>query len=108
MAYTQAHLDTVTAPGVSRAVGVSERTLRRRFAAVTGRSWRTYLLESRLLRGMARLAEPGPTVLDVATGVGFDSVSAFARAFRRATGETPRDYRRRVVAPPDDVLAASR
>jgi AraC-like DNA-binding protein len=59
--------------------------------------WRRYLLHSRLLRAMALLSEPGPTVLDVATEVGFDSVSAFTRAFRAYTGETPTGYRRRVM-----------
>jgi AraC-like DNA-binding protein len=98
MAHTNAHLDEVTARHVSRAVGMSERTLRRAFSATTGMTWRQYLLESRLLRAMALLAEPGPTVLDVATSVGFDSVSAFTRAFGRYTGETPTAYRRRVTA----------
>jgi len=98
MAYTNEHLADVTAAAVCHAVGMSERTLRRRFPAETGMTWRQYLLESRLLRGMARLAEPGPTVLDVATGVGFDSVSAFTRAFRRYCGETPSAYRRRATA----------
>jgi AraC-like DNA-binding protein len=46
---------------------------------------------------MARLAEPGPTVLDVAVAVGFDSPSAFTRAFRRYTGEAPSAYRHRVT-----------
>lgn len=98
MVYTNAHLDDVTARDVCRAVGLSERTLRRQFSAATGMTWRQYLLESRLLRSMALLAGPGPTVLDVATSVGFDSVSAFTRAFGRYTGETPTAYRRRVTS----------
>jgi len=81
---------------VCRAIGVSERTLRRRFPAATGMTWSRYAVQSRLLRAMTMLAEPGPTVLDVATAVGFDSVSAFTRAFARASGETPSAYRRRV------------
>ena len=97
MAYTNAHLDGVTARDVCRAVGVSERTLRRQFIAATKMTWRQYLLESRLLRSMAVLAEPGPTVLDVATSVGFHSVSAFTRAFMRYAAETPTVYRRRVI-----------
>jgi AraC-like DNA-binding protein len=97
MACTNAHLDEVTARDVCRAVGVSERTLRRQFSAATGMTWRQYLRQSRLLRSMALLAEPGPTVLDVATRVGFDSVSAFTRAFSRYTAETPTAYRRRVT-----------
>ena len=98
MAYTNAHLDDVTPADVCAAVAVSERTLRRHFAATTGMTWRQYLLESRLLRSMACLAESRATVLDVATSVGFESVSAFARAFRRYAGETPTSYRRRVTA----------
>ena len=60
-------------------------------------TWRQYLLQSRLLRAMALLAEPGRTVIDVATEIGFDSVSAFTRAFVRLTSETPTAYRRRAT-----------
>jgi AraC-like DNA-binding protein len=98
MSYTNEHLDTVSARDVCRAVGVSERTLRRQFVAATAMTWREYTLHARLLRAMTLLAEPGPTVLDVATRVGFDSVSAFTRAFSRYSGETPTAYRRRVSA----------
>jgi AraC-like DNA-binding protein len=96
MVYTQEHLGSVTVAEVSRAVGVSERTLRRQFHAEVGMAWRSYLLQARLLRAMAVLAEPGPSVLHVATAVGFDSVSAFTRAFAARCGETPSAYRRRV------------
>ena len=97
MRYTGEHLASVTAAEVGREVGWSERTLRRRFSTATGMTWRRYLLQSRLLRAMALLAEPGPTVLDVATRVGFDSPTAFARSFRSATGQTPSEYRRRTT-----------
>jgi AraC-like DNA-binding protein len=97
--FTNAHLNGVTEADVCASVGWSERTLRRKFSAATGMTWRHYLLQSRLLRGMALLSEPGPTVLEVATAVGFESVSAFSRAFRRLSGETPTAYRRRVTGP---------
>jgi transcriptional regulator GlxA family with amidase domain len=71
--------------------------VRRAFPTATGMTWRQYLFESRLLRAMALLAEPDPSVLDVATAVGFEG-SSFARAFARHTGETPSAYRRRVLA----------
>jgi AraC-like DNA-binding protein len=102
MAHTNEHLDSVTSAEVGRAVGISERTLRRRFPAATGLTWRDYLSQARLLRAMALLSEPGPTVLDVATATGFDSASAFTRAFRSFTGETPTAYRRRTSAGGDD------
>lgn len=98
MAYTREHLGEVKAQEVARAVGWSERTLRRRFAQTTGMSWRSYLWESRILRAMALLAEPGPSVLEVAGTVGFESVSAFTRAFSAYGGETPTAYRKRVTS----------
>jgi AraC-like DNA-binding protein len=52
MAYTDSHLDQVTEAEVCRSVGLSDRTLRRRFAAATGMTWRSYLLQSRFLRAM--------------------------------------------------------
>lgn len=95
MDYTNKHLDTVTAAGVCRAAGLSERTLRRRFPAEAGMTWRAYTRQSRLLRAMALLAEHDRSVIDVATAVGFDSASAFTRAFARQTGESPSAYRKR-------------
>ena len=103
LTYTREHLDTVTAGEVSHAIGVSERTLRRQFATALGMPWRGYLLQARLLRAMALLAEPGPSVLDVSLAVGFENVSAFARAFAQRCGETPSTYRRRVAAAADPL-----
>jgi len=98
MDYTSSHLDRVLVSDVCKEIGVSERSLRRAFTAATGMSWRNYLLSSRIVRAMAILAEPGPNVLETATQVGFGSVSAFNRAFRQCTGETPTSYRNRVLA----------
>jgi AraC-like DNA-binding protein len=94
--YTRAHLDRVTVSDVTRAVGVSERTLRRIFHAHLGMSWRSYLLRARVLRSMAMLVQPDRTVLEVSIAVGFDDAGAFARSFARHCGETPSAYKRRV------------
>jgi AraC-like DNA-binding protein len=97
MAYTKLHLDSVTADDVARAVSVSERTLRRLFAEATGLSWRTYLLHARMLRAMALLADSTRSVQDTSTTIGFESLSAFSRAFSQFCGETPSAYRKRVA-----------
>jgi AraC-like DNA-binding protein len=98
--YTDAHLADVTLPALCSAVGTSERSLRRAFVNATGMTWRQYLQESRLLKSMALLADGDQSTLSIALSVGFDSVSAFTRAFHRFAGETPRTYRRRTRALP--------
>jgi AraC-like DNA-binding protein len=94
MRHTDAHLDAVTLDDVCRAACASERTVRRRFRAATGMTWRQYLLHSRLLRAMTLLLRRDATVLAVATAVGFDSAGAFTRAFAAYTGQTPSAFRR--------------
>ncbi|MFC1437692.1 helix-turn-helix transcriptional regulator [Streptacidiphilus sp. N1-10] len=93
MRYTDTHLADVSIAAVCRAVATSERTLRRRFGAATGMTWRQYLLHSRLLHAMTLLVRQDSTVLAVATAVGFDSASAFSRAFHAYTGQTPTAFR---------------
>jgi AraC-like DNA-binding protein len=96
MAYTKEHLESVTAAEVGRAVAVSERTLRRLFHDTLGMPWRTYLLHARMLRALALLAAAGQSVQETSTAVGFDSLSAFTRAFAQFCGETPSTYRKRI------------
>lgn len=95
LAYTKEHLASVTAEEVSRAVAVSERTLRRLFADTIGISWRTYLLHARMLRAMALLAGPDQSVQATATAVGFENLSSFTRCFTQFCGQTPSAYRNR-------------
>jgi AraC-like DNA-binding protein len=96
LAYTKAHLDSVSVDEVARAVSVSERTLRRLFSDTLGLSWRTYVLHARMLRAMALLAAPGQAVQATSSAVGFESLSSFTRCFTQFCGETPSAYRRRV------------
>ncbi|WP_273734121.1 AraC family transcriptional regulator [Mycolicibacterium septicum] len=95
LAHTKEHLAAVTAEDVSRAVAVSERTLRRLFTETIGISWRTYLLHARMLRAMALLAGPDQSVQATATAVGFENLSSFTRCFSQFCGETPSAYRSR-------------
>lgn len=97
MDYTKEHLQSVTADEVSRAVAVSERTLRRLFRDELGLSWRTYLLNARMLRAMALLASSDQSVQETSTAVGFDSLSSFTRAFSQFSRETPSTFRKRVA-----------
>jgi AraC family transcriptional regulator len=53
-----------------------------------------YHTNRRIERARALLADPKTAVADVAVEVGFSGASAFAATFRRATGQSPTDYRR--------------
>ncbi|MBL7497386.1 helix-turn-helix transcriptional regulator [Frankia sp. CNm7] len=99
IAYTAAHLVDADAASVCRAVGISERALRRRFAAALGQTWRDHLRQARLFRAMAMLSTSTMSVGEIAVEVGFGSGSALARAFRTWTGESPSEYRERWLTP---------
>jgi AraC-like DNA-binding protein len=98
MAYTQENLRSVSIDQVARAIGASPRTIRRRFETHAGLSWRSYLLQARILKALALLAQPEQSILQIALDVGFNSLSAFGRAFATRFGETPSSYRRRVTS----------
>ena len=42
------------------------------------------------------LRDPETSVVSIAAALGYSSQTAFAAAFRKLTGETPTDWRRRV------------
>jgi AraC-like DNA-binding protein len=105
MDYTSRHLAHLTMTDLCRSVGASERTMRRAFLNDTGMSWRQYLQESRLMKAMAFIAESDRSFLEISLAVGFDSASAFTRAFRRYTGESPSEYRRRARMAPVGTAA---
>ncbi len=96
MTFTDTHLADVCERAVCESVGVSARTLRRKFSDGTGLTWERYLTSARILRSMARLAESSDSVTRISMAVGFESVSSFTRAFRSYAGETPSAYRARV------------
>ncbi len=77
---------------VTRALGISGRTLRRRLQE---RGTTLAEISDRILyeRSRAALREEARTVHDVALSLGFSSAGAFSRAFRRWSGVSPRRYR---------------
>jgi transcriptional regulator GlxA family with amidase domain len=59
-------------------------------------SWEAYRRRSRLLNAVALLSDTDTAVSEVAAMCGFESPSAFAKAFRLAMNESPRSCRKRV------------
>jgi AraC-like DNA-binding protein len=76
---------------LARRVGLSTRTLERRFAQETGMTVGRWRRQARLLDALRRLAS-GQTVKAVAQEAGYGSPSAFVSAFRSTFGVTPARY----------------
>ncbi|MGC8702988.1 MAG: helix-turn-helix domain-containing protein [Thiomonas sp.] len=75
----------------ARWADISSRTLSRKFVEETGMSFAQWRQWARLTQALEWLAT-GRAVKDVALSLGYDSVSAFIKAFRLALGSTPAAY----------------
>jgi len=82
---------------VARALGSSERTLRRRLVE-EGTSWRALLDEARKRRAQELMAAPRASVIDAALALGFSDGTAFTHACRRWFACPPRALRGRPPA----------
>jgi len=74
-------------------LGVSPRTLIRRFKSATGVSIGQYLLQRRLDEAQALLRRTNLSITEVGTAVGISDASHFSRMFREQTGVTPSEFR---------------
>lgn len=83
--------DRRSAEDWGRALGMSSRTLTRRFEAETGLSLRTWRRRVRLFRAVEMLAG-GMDVTRTAMDLGYGSPSAFSYAFRSGMGQSPQAY----------------
>ena len=100
MEWVDAHLDEkLTVSLLASKAHVSTRTLSRRFESETGRGALSWISERRIGRARALLEDTDISVTDVAFATGFGSLGAFRRNFTRATGTTPRNYRRTFRGP---------
>lgn len=83
---------------VGKRLGMSERTLQRRLRS-EGITFAEILDGLRRELSVRYLSEPGVAVYEVAFLLGYSEPSAFHRAFRRWTGQTPKEYRQREAPP---------
>ncbi len=83
----------ITSRHTARKLGMSARTLQRRFAEY-GMTYHDLLDETRHALSLNYLRQPRLTISKTAFLLGYADVSAFSRAFVRWTGRTPGEYRR--------------
>lgn len=83
-----------TTASLAAAIRVSRATLSRRFPAALGQTPTAYLTRWRMDLAALRLRDTDEPVDVVGGAVGYSSPHAFSRAFRRARGLPPGEYRR--------------
>jgi len=85
---------------VCEAVGVSRRTLERRFSRSVNRTVLFEIMRRRLERAKRLLLETDLPCHSIAVEAGFGSLKTFNRTFRRSEGATPQNFRRRSALAP--------
>ena len=78
---------------IAQALGVSRRTLDRRFTLVLQRSVREELARVRMQIARRLLTDVSRPIADVARACGYTTAASFSRAFRQLSGRWPSEYR---------------
>jgi transcriptional regulator GlxA family with amidase domain len=79
--------------------GLPKRSFDRRFRAATGYSPLAYVQALRIEEAKHQLERGNNAVETIAREVGYEDTASFRRLFRRLTGVTPGDYRRKFKLP---------
>lgn len=74
---------------LGRRAGLSERSVLRRFPLETGVTFKTWRQQARLMRAFSLVERKTPLGI-IATELGYSSVAAFAKMFKKTFGRTPR------------------
>ena len=89
------HNEQLNIPGLAKKFNMSSRTFIRKFTGVTGNTPLEYVQRSRI-EGAKRLLEKGRlTVEQVCMEVGYGDFGFFRNIFKRLTGLTPQEYKKK-------------
>ncbi|WP_254059454.1 AraC family transcriptional regulator [Granulicella sp. L46] len=87
-----------TLQSLAERVGMSRSVFALRFREIVGATPMEYLTRWRMLLGADRLKNTTDCLSVIATSLGYESESAFGKAFRRVMGCAPRQYARSTAA----------
>ncbi len=90
------YMNRITSENVAANVGVSLRYLSRLFKASTGSGVQDYLISTRLSHAK-RLLSQGLSVNETAFQSGFNDAFHFSKAFKKATGISPSEYKKQFI-----------
>jgi transcriptional regulator GlxA family with amidase domain len=84
---------------MTRLSGLAERTFKRRFTAATGLAPMNYVQELRVEKGKGLLESTDESVENVSWKIGYEDASYFRALFKRLTGVSPAEYRKKYRVP---------
>ncbi len=87
--------DYLSMDALANDLGISTRTLIRRFKDATGDTPANYLQSVRLEKAKQLLENSRLSLSDITHAIGYEDTSSFSRLFKRKTGLTPGHYRER-------------
>ena len=92
------HLDSrATLDDLAAMAGLSVSRLAHLFKAQVGQTPQQFQEQQRLERARQLLELSGRSIQDIAADVGFENPFYFTLRFKRLTGQSPRDYRKRLA-----------
>ncbi len=90
--------ERITLPAAARLTGMSVAQFTRQFRLATGMTFIAYGTHVRLAGAARRLKHTSESIAEIAVAAGFSDQSYFDRCFRKAYGQTPRDFRQAASA----------
>jgi len=94
--YIQDHLQTeLNREAVAAHVYLNPAYLSRLFRKETGQSLTDYLVDVRMARAKSELERTNVKISDIALSVGYCNFSHFSKLFKKMTGLTPHEYRKK-------------
>lgn len=79
---------------VARVAGLSRWHFQRTFKALTGDTLKSYIRSRRLAVSLDRLLSTDMRIIDIAILAGYETQESYTRAFKKAVGVTPNEYRK--------------
>ncbi len=90
-------IQTPSLAEMARLCGVSSRQLTRAFKNSTGKTLSEFFADARIRQAKRLLSNPDLMIKNVAFDTGFKTAAAFTTAFRKATGWSPKQFRREML-----------
>ena len=92
-------VQNISREAVAEFAGCSPSHLSHILSQLTGQTFKEHVLKQRMEKAKGLLRKVSTRIIDVAFEVGYEDHSSFSYAFKKVTGVTPLQYRKRIASP---------